>query len=60
MKNSTPTFDEWLNKYFEQPEKTITYKDKRNNNRITIDDLKKKYIKAYKINDLYCSYQKNN
>jgi hypothetical protein len=44
-----PTFDEWLNKYFHQPEQTLTYKERKGRNRIPIDVLKKKYMKAYNV-----------
>jgi hypothetical protein len=45
----TPTFDEWLHKYFKDVEQTITYADKNKGRRYTIDELRRWYMRAYKV-----------
>lgn len=45
----TPTFVEWLHKYFKDAEQTITYADKNRGQRYTIDELRRWYMRAYKV-----------
>ena len=46
-KQSIPSFEEWLLKYFEPPETKTMYKRKDGQEEFSIDKLIKHYTKAY-------------
>ena len=44
----TPTFDEWLNKYFKDPRTVIIYKSTFDTKEYKYTDLVKRYERAFK------------
>ena len=47
MKDNTPTFNQWLKKYFKKPELKIMYKTKLDNKEYSKATLRKRYRRAY-------------
>jgi len=45
--NSSPSFDDWLNKYFEIPKMKMMYKSKKNKGEFDREKLLKDYKRAY-------------
>ena len=45
--NDTPTFQEWLDKYFKDPVRRTTYRSKYNDTLYTEAELARKWNRAY-------------